>query len=235
MATQSLREALLAIPGVAEADIDETSGSPSGVRVTLAPDADGRVVGVEVQRVLATHGLRSRITPGDEPAPPASPAGNGAAGDDMVFVPPPPPEAPPPSPVSTASDEVATGAEIEAEAIPGPAAPPPAGFDLASISISETADAVAVTATATDGKSHTVEGVASEEGLLGAVTEAVGALAVGDPPTIVSVDAVRTAGSEIVTVVLEDPDGRRSAGAAVVVADRAFAAARATVAAIRSR
>ena len=67
MATESLREALLALPGVAEADVDETSGAPSGVRVTLAPEADGGVVGAEVQRVLATHGLRSRITAGDEP------------------------------------------------------------------------------------------------------------------------------------------------------------------------
>ena len=51
---------------------------------------------------------------------------------------------------------------------------------------------------------------------------------------MVSVDAVRASGSEVVTVVLEDEEGRRSAGAAVVVADRAFAAARATVAAIRA-
>jgi hypothetical protein len=238
MATQSLREALLALPGVAEADVDESSGAPSGVRVTLAPDADGRVVGAAVQRVLATHGLRSRITAGNEPG--AAPSGNGAPAGEADFVPPPPPTTPPPDPGAIVAEEASAAPEsVDAALVPDETAeapgPPSNDFELASVAVSETTDAVTVTATATDGRTHTLEGAPTEDGLFGAVIGAVAALAAGAPSTVVSVDAQRTAGSEVITVVLEGPDGRRTAGAAVVVADRAFAAARATVAAIRSR
>lgn len=240
MATQSLREALLALPGVAEADVDERDGSPAGVRVTLAPDADGRLVGAEVQRVLATHGLRSRITTGDElpvEVPAAEPeVGGGSPADDWAAEFPPPPEASPPAgpdPEAMSEIEVVPMAEVVpvAEVLPMEKSGVP--FELASVSISEAADHLSVTAVADDGRSHTVEGAASEEGLLGAVVVAVGTLVWGVAPTVISVDAVPAAGSEVVTVVLEDGGGRRLAGAAVVVADRAYAAARATLAAIR--
>ena len=61
MAAESLRDELLAVPGVAEAEVDESGTNPSGVRVRLAPEADAQAVGIEVQRILASHGMRSRV------------------------------------------------------------------------------------------------------------------------------------------------------------------------------
>ena len=69
MGAQSLREQLLALPGVAEAEVDGDDGAPLGVRIRLASEADAESVGGEVQRVLAARGMRSRVGAGDEPPP----------------------------------------------------------------------------------------------------------------------------------------------------------------------
>jgi len=69
VAAQSLREQLLALPGVAEAEVDGDDGAPLGVRIRLASEADAESVGGEVQRVLAARGMRSRVGAGDEPPP----------------------------------------------------------------------------------------------------------------------------------------------------------------------
>lgn len=88
----SLRDELRSLPGVADAEVDGDGTSPANVRVRLHPEADPTAVGRDIQRVLASHGMRSRIaTP--EPT-------NG----DVVSLPapeapvPPRPEAPPPLP-----------------------------------------------------------------------------------------------------------------------------------------
>lgn len=62
MTEGSLRARLLAVRGVASAEIDLAAGDPPEVRVRLTPDADPQLVGVEVQRVLAAHGMRSRLS-----------------------------------------------------------------------------------------------------------------------------------------------------------------------------
>lgn len=74
MAALSLRERLLAVAGVAEAEIDGEEDAPSGVRIRLAPDADAAEVGAEVQRVLAVLGVRLRVGAEEPPGPPATPA-----------------------------------------------------------------------------------------------------------------------------------------------------------------
>lgn len=105
MAADSLRDELMTLPGVAEAEVDAEGGAPSGVRVKLLPDADPQRVGSEVQRVLASHGMRSRVAPDDESIAPVV---------SLPFAPaavPPRPEAPPPTP--------------EAIAPPRPASEPP--------------------------------------------------------------------------------------------------------------
>ncbi len=81
MAAQSLRDELLALPGVAEVELDGEGSAPAGVRIRLAVDADPDGVGLEVQRVLAAHGMRSRVD-GSAVAPPPLP----------LAVPAPPPE-----------------------------------------------------------------------------------------------------------------------------------------------
>lgn len=67
----TLRQELMSLVGVAAADVDGTGdAAPSGVRVRLVPGADARAVGVQVQRVLASHGLRSRVSDEEVIAPP---------------------------------------------------------------------------------------------------------------------------------------------------------------------
>lgn len=90
MTTDTLRGELLALSGVADAEVDSTS-TPPDVRVHLAPGADPRAVGVQVQRVLASHGLRSRMADGMVVAPPeasspAPPAPQATAAGGIVQV-----------------------------------------------------------------------------------------------------------------------------------------------------
>jgi len=72
------REELLAVPGVAAAEVGESAG-PAGIRIQLSHDADPELVGREVQRILAAHGLRSQVTSADAtptsgpPPPPGAP------------------------------------------------------------------------------------------------------------------------------------------------------------------
>ncbi len=232
MAAESLRQELLSLPGVAEAEVDESGDSPSGVRVKLSPDADARRVGVEVQRILAAHGLRSRVSGDEAPEPAPSP---------LMAVPPiaeetpasffdeapPPPATPPPMPAPeppsmpppTPRDEVS-------------AASP--GTGLAAVRIEESRDGVTVTAVASDGRTLTERAPATAEGMIDAVIAAVGSLADGRAPTVLGVARTQANGSEVITVVVERPDGSRGAGAAVIRASRAFAVGRATWSALRS-
>jgi hypothetical protein len=61
VAVGMLRNDLLSVPGVEAAQIDGDVVAPTGVRVHLGPGVDPVVVGVEVQRVLSLHGLRSEV------------------------------------------------------------------------------------------------------------------------------------------------------------------------------
>ncbi len=222
----------MSLDGVAGAEVDESQDSPSGVRVRLEPDADARIVGVEVQRVLASHGMRSRIT-GDGVEPPSDAELETPAEVAATVVPelpaeplpvppsvPPPPLEPPPSAIPEAPSE----------------APPSAGLEsgLASLAVEESAEGVTVIASATDGRTLTQASGPTEEGLLDAVVSAVGALADGEPPGLISVVFSDANDSEVVTVVAERADGSIVAGAAVVRVGRPFAVARATWAALRA-
>jgi len=243
---ESLREELMELDGVAEAEVDEAAESPSGVRVRLEADADARLVGVEVQRVLASHGLRSRITAQDdqedeeepelvtapdlEPVP--EPALETLAEEQpealMEPAPIPPPTMPPPP--LTPPPVVPTTEPAPAESPPAPAA---GEAGLASVSVDESRDGVAVTATATDGRTVTQRSEATEAGMFAAAVSAVGTLAEGSPPELISVTAMDADGAQAITVVLKRADGTKIAGAAVVKVSAGFCVGRATWAALR--
>lgn len=220
MAAKSLRDELLALDGVAEAEVDDSAHSPSGVRVRLEPDADARLVGIEVQRVLAAHGLRSKITgdddDSDQPQPPP-PVGEEAGADPFAPPPiPPPPLTPPP-----------TAPPPEAGKPPVAPTAPRRYSGLGSIAVEESAEGVAVIATAADGRTSTQRSAPSEEGMAEAVVLAVAVLAGAGDIRVVSVTPAPANGSEVVTVVVAYEDGSKSAGAAVVDATRAWAVGRA--------
>lgn len=199
MAAESLRDELLALPGVAEVELDGEAGAPSGVRIRLAVGADADGVGLEVQRVLAAHGMRSRVDGSAVPPPAPLPR----------LTPTPPPE-PPSAPIP---------------AMPRPAPAPAAGLEW--VRVEESGAAVEVTVSAADGRQATRRGAPTEDGLAAAVIEAVGMLLVGGIPRVIAVDWATAEGSRVVTVVLEAPDGGKGAGAGLVRASRAFAIARA--------
>ena len=64
----SLRAELLAIEGIASAELEGNEEAPQGVRVQLAAGADAESVGMAVEKVLAEHGMRSHLA-GDEAEP----------------------------------------------------------------------------------------------------------------------------------------------------------------------
>jgi hypothetical protein len=101
VAAQSLRDELLALPGVAAVELDGEGAAPSGVRVRLAPEADPERVGLEVQRVLASHGMRSRVDDSAVAEPPPLPLAPPA---------PPPLEEPAPLPPGPPAAAVALAA-----------------------------------------------------------------------------------------------------------------------------
>lgn len=78
----TLRDDILAIPGIDNAELDGDGSTPDGVRVRLAFGADPKRVGREVRRVLALHGMRSQLTdvpdhvaPVEPPPPPVPEVG----------------------------------------------------------------------------------------------------------------------------------------------------------------
>ena len=72
-----LRDDLLGLPGVEQAEIDGDSATPAGVRIRLSPGVDPAVIGDEVRRVLSLHGLRQEI---DSAALPPNPEGSSLSG-----------------------------------------------------------------------------------------------------------------------------------------------------------
>lgn len=237
MAAESLRDELMALPGVADAEVDESEEAPSGVRVRLEPDADARAVGAEVQRVLADHGMRSRIT-----------AGAGGEPLEAEAVPPPlvppPPTEPPPVP-SVAEPEVpaqpeeparpgAPDAVVPPVAVAAPYQPRPGAAEprLASVTMTESGEAVEVVATGSDGGTVSRSAPATLEAMAEAAVDAVGTLAEGETLGIVKIDMSEADGSQVVTVVVERVDGSRAAGAALVRVGHAYAVARAAWAAL---
>jgi hypothetical protein len=249
VAANSLRDELMALPGITNAEVDAEDGSPSGVRVRLRSDADPQVIGAMVQRVLASHGIRSRVAGDlDDLAPVVSlPFAPGAIASSAE-APPPTPEAlaparpaadPPRADYITIESSSRSVVESAPEAVaPSPARPQDdsgSGRTLAALAFEEATDGVTVTAVAADGQRFSRRAAAiTDEAVAAAIVAAVGALAEGKPQRMLWVSAATVDGSEVVTVVVEKSDGSRVAGAAIVRGAKAYAVARAAYTALRS-
>lgn len=219
MAVGLLRDDLLSLPGVESADLDGDSSAPSGVRVRLAPGVDPVVVGEEVQRVLALHGLRSEL----EVAPPTTP--------------PAPPTTPPAPPIAGVEIDDVPDAGIlppvagDASVIPAHAL----GEALDSLGVTEGIDGVVVEARAGETISRIraagSAGAAIDQAVVSAVAELLGTQSV---PIIHSVEARDLEGVSVVTVVIEEA-GERLVGSAVVDGGRPYGLGRAVWVALSSR
>lgn len=255
VASEALRAELMALPGVAFAEVDVNDASaPAGVRVRLTPDADARRVGAEVQRVLASHGMRSRFSdapPAEQtspfaPPPPATPPPTAPSPTAVSpTFPPPPLEAPPIAAVAPHVEVMATPEPVAVEEPPAPvrmaavpdlpAEPPkrviPGG--LQAVAVEERADGLAVRVTLDDGRvgSH---GLTADDGaILDAAVIAAVAAAVGVEAETAATEWMEVDGVSIVTVVLRLGDGALVAGAGVVRVGRAYAVGMAARAALQ--
>lgn len=116
---------------------------------------------------------------------------------------------------------------------PGPQVEEDARVGLESVRVEERRGGISVTVVTEDGRSVTKPGRASEEGVNEAVVAAVGeASSVQPAPVLVEVGEAQLGGRSVVTVILQRPDGSVLVGSSVVGAEKAFAVARATWAAI---
>jgi len=252
VATETLESELLAVPGVASAEVDVGNGAtPEGVKVSLTPDADARRVSVEVQRVLAAHGVRSRISSGDDglsvvssPEPVVddeTSRGPGSLitarvlaaaiereGVDQVLPTSEEPSigtSPPPDPF--AAPPIA--------AVPMPSASdPPARIsvpDVTSVSLEERRDGLTASVVLADGRRASRAVGSGADELDTAVIAAV-AEAVGESVAKVAVDWLKVDDGTVVTVVIKRSDGSLAAGAGVMRVGPAFAVGIATRAAL---
>lgn len=246
--TRSLHEDLVAIDGVDGAEIDAEYGSPSGLRIRIAKDADQRFVGEEIRRVLSAHNLGTDTRlPGESPVERTG----GSQAQPMASVSELASEVDGESTVATlvaqSGDEMVDGPDREPERVESivdlttedqvtPRTPDPSVRSIARIekvSVEEGRTGILVTVVASDGKTETEFAASSEGGVERAVVLASARLAApGSPdPTIVEIDERRIDGHDIIMIVL-DTNGEIGAGSAVVGAGRAFALGRATWAAI---
>ena len=252
--TRSLRDELLAIPGIAAADLEGDADTPAGVRVRLESGADPDVVGEEVQRVLATHGMNSHVTgPKVEPAAPPPPPGAAAVVPlpGIVTDPQPaavpgaaeggePAEGPAVSEAASAREQSAVAsASGSLEEVPPPhitdvpSRPAPSaasGVALEGVSITEGRTGISVTAVASNGRSTTRRARSTEAGLDEAIVTAVSELV--DPqqaaPLLVAVFEHDLSDTALITVLLEVGGGERRVGTAVLDGGRGYALAKAT-------
>ncbi len=228
MAAETLQSELLAVPGVASAEVDIAEGAlPAGVKVSLSPDADARRVGVEVQRVLAAHGMRSRFSSG------------GDADSEVLPEVPPIPQLPDdvePSPVMPPPPiDASTAPSIEPVPPPPLVAPPEqiAVSAVLSVSVEERSDGRTASVVLTDGRrASRAIGFDSDE--LDTAIIAATAEAVGVSVTRAAVEWLEVDDGNVVTVVIRRADDSLGAGAGVVRSGRAFAVGIATRSALEA-
>ncbi len=222
MAADSLRDELLTIPGIDGAEVDDDDGV-SGVRVQLAAGADPDRVGLAVQRVLATHGMRSAMASGTVPTsgPPPPPG----AASVVAF-----PQGGREGTTEHRTVVVPSGAVPEAEP---ESAPPPAPLlssppMLDAVTVEEGAAGVTVQVVGRDGSRAERRARSTGKGFDEAVVAAVADLVGASPlPLVVGIHDHEAGDAHSVTVVIEIEGGDFRAGAAVVEAGRAFAVAQA--------
>lgn len=227
MVSESLRSAILAIPGIVGADFDGENDVPAGVRVQLATGADATSVSERVKRVLADHGMKPQM--GD---------GARSQGEPVSAPPPPPGYENSPSveqgPLVADADIVPTTQSLQVS-VPGgsygrstptqgPA--PISARTLDLVGVQETALSTSTVATV-DGR--TAARVVDGRGLDAAIAEAVLDAAGYDDLSIRSVQRHSDVGSIVVTVLVEDAGGKRAVGSAVGEVGSVYAVGRATM------
>lgn len=213
MGVGTLRDDLLSLPGVEQAEVDGDPVIPAGVRVRLSPGVDPAAIGDEIRRVLALHGLRREIDATSDLTGP----GVASTSEPEIVEP-------------LDSDDVPRDRERE---VPETPAPTDEGLEL--VSVAEGRDGITVTAVSPSDEVTAFTAGSSEPAIDQAVVSAVAELAgAASLPLICSLDERDLAGTPVVTIVLEE-SGRRLVGSAVVEGGRAYAVGRAVWTALSER
>jgi len=237
MTAEALRADLQAVTGVASADVQAgPEGAPAGVKVQLAPGADARRVGVDVQRVLAAHGMRSRFTSPDDPedaaesSSPSAPFPPAPLPADAV---PAPPQEPPPAAPGSDEEQPAPPAPPPISFVPSPPDqdPPVAPPRIHSVALEERVDGLTAVVSLANGRSAS-RSLGFESGDLDEAVVAAFAEAAGRTLDVLGVEWMEFDSGSVVTVAIRDEHGSLAAGAGVQRAGRAFAVAAATRAAL---
>jgi len=208
-----LRDDLLSLPGVEQAEIDDDSATPAGVRVRLSPGVDPAAIGDEIRRILALHGLREETDAAPDSAESATVSSSVPEMEERFD-----------------SDDALRERESDV-----PESPTRADEGLDWVSVTEGRDGITVTAGGTSDEVSAVAASSSEPAIDQAVVSAVADLAgAASVPLICSLDQRDLAGTPVVTIVL-DEHGRRLVGSAVVEGGRAYAVGRAVWTALSAR
>lgn len=217
-----LRDELVAIEGVAHAQVEIVDdGSPS-VQLQVEPGADRTTVGLLVQQILAKHGLKSRLAP--EP-------GNPALEPESLDLEPEKEESPEP-PIG--EELVAPASEPAFREGSNPAPPEGPIRRLVSVAVEEERRRVVVTVRDDRGRSATTIGrpgrMALRDAIASAVFELIGEG--GAPPSVVAIHRGTEGGRQLITVVVDRGAGDLSVGSAFVAVGWEYAFGRAVWAAL---
>jgi hypothetical protein len=209
----TLRDDLLSLPGVEQAEVDGDPITPAGVRVRLSPGVDPAAIGDEIRRVLSLHGLRR-----ENDAVPSAEASDMVASDESEMAEP-----------FNRDDELREREPNVAET--------PASIDdgLDWVSVTEGRDGITVTAGSRSAEVAARTAGFSEPAIDQAVVSVVAELAgAASVPLIRSLDERELAGTPVVTIVIEE-SGRQLVGSAVVEGGRSYAVGRAVWTALSAR
>lgn len=223
---ESLRTELLAIDGIATAELEGDETAPLGVRVQLAAGADPASVGVAVERVLASHGMRSHQAEEEQ----AAAAAQAVADDAAVTAEPAPSPAgrPPPPPGAAASNgkaAVLPMRRVVEESVEPDVTLESAPAHLESVSVEESRSGIAVRVTL-GGESVTRQVGTSPDGMDAAIVAALTQL-LGVEAELVAAQRGEAGAAKIITVLVDVAGGGQHVGSALVVASDAYAVAQA--------
>ena len=212
----SLRAELLAIDGIASAELDGTEAAPLGVRVQLAAGANPDSVSVEVEKVLASHGMKSHLAgDGGSPEPdrsrqqPGGPPPPPGAGGDAAILP------------MRGGAEQSVAADVPAEAV-NETPPTP---ELESVAVEESREGISIRLVV-GGEAVMRQVGSGPDGMDAAIVAALSQM-LGIEADHVATQRIEAGESKVVTVLLEVAGQGQQVGSAVVGAGEAYATAQA--------
>lgn len=217
MSTDELRAALLAVPGIASAEVTERPGDTPIVRLWLDGSRPGEDVQRDVDDVIAGEGYRRKEEPIETVAATTEGKRMGLGRGLETLIP-------------VAEHEVAPNHLQEVAVMNATTA----AVQLVKVAIEESAEGVLVRVEDSTGASWAADVGEGETALQDSVVSAIaGLFGLAGGVRLIAIDERHVADTQVVSVVLERGSGRRHAGAAVVEGGRPFTIGRAAYAAFR--